>query len=915
MAIAGISATRAFGTVYYVSPTGSDTNSGTSPLAPWGSVAKVDGTSFQPGDQILFQYGSNWDASLDATSSGTTSAPIVYGAYGNPSLGNPTFYGSNPISNSAFSTYSGTTFLTTSATPVNCVYINHSFLSEAQDLLTVQNASNPTSPAADLSAVESTPYTFYYNSDNGQLFVNAGTGLTNQYITLGFRQDAIYNNYQSNLIFRNLNAAETAADNQGYGIRVENGSNVTILNSTVTNAGKHSVGVIDSTGVAVTNVVANFNQPQLGFGGASAFVSYADSVTGPLSVNDTSVYTNDSYTNPNGPYAAFISHGGPNGGIASIALNNMTSVSPVGAGSAIYNTSPSEVVTISGGTFAGGTELDTNNSIINGATFTGPYATVELNGTHTVVQNSTFNGPLSGYGGNQFGAVLDSGTNNTIRFNVVNEPSSAPGLSIGNPNTSTNIYGNIITSTQNPQNAMGIGLVNFINAQLNSNYNVFLPNMQFLEADPSTPISAAQWQSMGYDLNSLFTGATFNNSSAGDFSLQNGSAGMGLVPASELDPTLTIANSLLGSPSSNGNYNAGLNPYLSTTLTTLANSVVLNNASVMQVIAPTSNLLTIQSTGSIMLLSSASLDLACNVNSSGTVVLTGSLIQTGNFNNSGSFYVSGSQLWSPGTVFTNLAGNAVFASDAGGTIAPVGYLSINASGGSVVFASSQHLAGLTILSGATVQVSQQSAGTQSIIYTPSLTITGTLDLTDNDLIAQGGSLAAVTALVKLGYNGGKWTGNGITSTTAAADTSHLTAVGVILNNVDGIDPLYGTASASAVNLGLFDGASPNPEDVLVKYTYYGDANLDGKVDGSDYSLIDNGYVEHLTGWYNGDFNYDGTVDGSDYTLIDNAFNNQGASLENAVSTAQIAVVPEPAGTLLSLTAITVLSRRRRNHMR
>ena len=27
-------------------------------------------------------------------------------------------------------------------------------------------------------------------------------------------------------------------------------------------------------------------------------------------------------------------------------------------------------------------------------------------------------------------------------------------------------------------------------------------------------------------------------------------------------------------------------------------------------------------------------------------------------------------------------------------------------------------------------------------------------------------------------------------------------------------------------------------DVLVKYTYYGDANLDGKVDGSDYSRID-----------------------------------------------------------------------------
>ena len=67
------------------------------------------------------------------------------------------------------------------------------------------------------------------------------------------------------------------------------------------------------------------------------------------------------------------------------------------------------------------------------------------------------------------------------------------------------------------------------------------------------------------------------------------------------------------------------------------------------------------------------------------------------------------------------------------------------------------------------------------------------------------------------------------------------------------------------------------------------------MDGTDYSRIDNGYLNHLTGWANGDFNYDGVVDGSDYTFIDNAFNSQGASLaallasSNAVDTAQAAV--------------------------
>jgi hypothetical protein len=76
----------------------------------------------------------------------------------------------------------------------------------------------------------------------------------------------------------------------------------------------------------------------------------------------------------------------------------------------------------------------------------------------------------------------------------------------------------------------------------------------------------------------------------------------------------------------------------------------------------------------------------------------------------------------------------------------------------------------------------------------------------------------------------------------------------------------------------FEGSPVLATDVLIKYTWYGDANLDGKVDGSDYSRIDSGFLAHATGWANGDFNYDNTVNGSDYTLIDNAFNTQGNQL-------------------------------------
>jgi hypothetical protein len=139
-------------------------------------------------------------------------------------------------------------------------------------------------------------------------------------------------------------------------------------------------------------------------------------------------------------------------------------------------------------------------------------------------------------------------------------------------------------------------------------------------------------------------------------------------------------------------------------------------------------------------------------------------------------------------------------------------------------------------------------------------------------------------------------------------------VGVIQNSVDGT-PTGAALYGSGTSLGLFDGISPASADVLVKYTYYGDTNLDGKVDGSDYAKIDYAYAHPaLTGWANGDFNYDGVVDGSDYALIDNAFNSQGAVLTASIA-AQVSgtsAVPEPAS--LGLLAVTIgglLGRRRR----
>ncbi len=66
---------------YYVSTAGFDTNSGTQ-AAPWKTIAKVNSSTFQPGDFILFKRGEMWREQLVPPSSGSPGNPITFGAYG-----------------------------------------------------------------------------------------------------------------------------------------------------------------------------------------------------------------------------------------------------------------------------------------------------------------------------------------------------------------------------------------------------------------------------------------------------------------------------------------------------------------------------------------------------------------------------------------------------------------------------------------------------------------------------------------------------------------------------------------------------------------------------------------------------------------------------------------------------------------
>jgi hypothetical protein len=183
------------------------------------------------------------------------------------------------------------------------------------------------------------------------------------------------------------------------------------------------------------------------------------------------------------------------------------------------------------------------------------------------------------------------------------------------------------------------------------------------------------------------------------------------------------------------------------------------------------------------------------------------------------------------------------------------------------FEASQDLAVLSILNGGTAVMEPDG---NRLLETGSLTVAASalLDLTDNDLILDytgPSQLALVQAQINLARNFGAWDGFGITSSSAATNPNANTTLGAM--EASEYDSVYGAGS-------LFSGIDPDDTAVLIKYTYYGDTDFNGFVDGDDYARTDSGFNLGLAGWLNGDADGNGFIDGDDYALIDLAFNTQ-----------------------------------------
>jgi hypothetical protein len=223
-------------------------------------------------------------------------------------------------------------------------------------------------------------------------------------------------------------------------------------------------------------------------------------------------------------------------------------------------------------------------------------------------------------------------------------------------------------------------------------------------------------------------------------------------------------------------------------------------------------------------------------------------------------------------------GTFAFASDIGATAENVTLEVVGSS--AVTLGASQRLAGLAIGAGAVVTV---GAAGNRVLDLAALDIAtgGRLDLVDNRMIVRntspGGWSGAYTGLsgyVASGRAGGTWAGPGVGSSSTFGTSGAAAAIAI----ASAADAMHLAAGQTAT----WSGQTVSASDTLIRFTYAGDADLNGRLDGDDYFILDSHAAQSAgmlssppRGWWNGDFDYSGKIDGDDFFLLDSNIGRQG----------------------------------------
>jgi fibronectin-binding autotransporter adhesin len=320
-----------------------------------------------------------------------------------------------------------------------------------------------------------------------------------------------------------------------------------------------------------------------------------------------------------------------------------------------------------------------------------------------------------------------------------------------------------------------------------------------------------------------------------------------------------------------------------------------------------------QGSGGQVVANDSTVDLISGATISGGTLTTssGGVIQATNSSsdvligvtNSGTFNIVGA---SNVTVSGGLVNNGTIAVDS------------NASSASTLTANSAitGTGSLVINSGGVLRFATNTGGSSQ----GSVTISGNgqMDVNNNHFFINYGSgsdpVVTIYGYLKSGYNSGNWNGPGIMSTAAATEDATVGALKYGIGWADGKDKIATGISSGTIEL---------------KYTLLGDANLDGTVNGSDFSLLAANFGLGMTNWDQGNFLFTSSVNGSDFSALAANFGQGDSGADASITPADIAAldafavanglpiplitpVPEPACMAMTfLAAATLASRRRR----
>ncbi len=180
---------------------------------------------------------------------------------------------------------------------------------------------------------------------------------------------------------------------------------------------------------------------------------------------------------------------------------------------------------------------------------------------------------------------------------------------------------------------------------------------------------------------------------------------------------------------------------------------------------------------------------------------------------------------------------------------------------------------LTLEGSAIVDIAPGSSSVVTLTSLPQILQTGYIDVNDNAILLDYtnfpttiDAFAEMKSLISSGLAlmGGNNVGIGAEDVDAQAEPGTFLSV---VNNA-------AVGETGFVELPYYENIPF--KSVIVTYTWFGDANLDGMVDGQDTALVDTGFTSggQLSSWVFGDFDLSGETTGSDYALLDTGLISQ-----------------------------------------